>query len=73
MTGIDPAGEDRDPTVIAHLLKLHLDEPLPSGICIGPAVLKGDLGESQRIQKPVLGSSEKLRSLEVAAMAIVIR
>jgi len=50
------AGEERDPTVIANLhQKLHLDEPLPIRYLYWAAgVLKGDLGESVRIQKPVL-------------------
>src|SRR5213075_837083 len=50
------AGEDRDPSVVAHLrAKFHLDEPLPVryGYWLG-GVLRGDLGESVRIQKPVL-------------------
>src|SRR5215472_16783219 len=50
------AGEVRDPTVIAYLhKKLHLDEPLPVRYLYWfGGVLRGDLGESQRIQKPVL-------------------
>jgi peptide/nickel transport system permease protein len=50
------AGEEQDPSVIAHLrTKLHLDEPLPVryGYWMG-GVLKGDLGESIRTQQPVL-------------------
>ncbi len=50
------AGEEQDPTVIAHLReKLHLDEPLPVRYAywIG-GVLQGDLGESVRNQQPVL-------------------
>src|SRR6478752_6425346 len=49
------AGEDQDPTVIAHLHeKLHLDKPLPIRYLYwAGGVLKGDLGESVRIQKPV--------------------
>ena len=49
------AGEERDPSVIEALrAKFHLDEPLPVryGYWLG-GVLKGDLGESVRIQKPV--------------------
>src|SRR5437868_13319944 len=49
------AGEDRDPNVVAYLrAKFHLDEPLPVryGYWLG-GVLRGDLGESVRIQKPV--------------------
>src|SRR5262244_4489095 len=70
------AGEERDPTVIAHLRqKLHLDEPLPVRYLYwAGGVLKGDLGESQRIQKPVLDLIlEKLPvTLELACLAILI-
>ena len=70
------AGEDRDPTVIAHLRqKLHLDESLPIRYLYwAGGVLKGDLGESVRIQKPVLELIvEKLPvTLELALLAIVI-
>ena len=70
------AGEERDPTVIAHLHeKLHLDDPLPVRYLywVG-GVLRGDLGESVRIQKPVLDLvAEKLPvTIELAALAIVI-
>ena len=76
----DPAmilsGEDRDPTVIAYLhQKLHLDQPLPlQYLYWAGGVLTGDLGESVRIQKPVLDLIvEKLPvTLELACMAIVI-
>jgi peptide/nickel transport system permease protein len=70
------AGEDRDPSVVAYLHeKLHLDEPLP--IRYGywlVGVLHGDLGESMRVQKPVLDLIlEKLPvTLQLASMAIVI-
>jgi peptide/nickel transport system permease protein len=70
------AGEERDPTVIADLhQKLHLDEPLPIRYLYWAAgVLKGDLGESVRIQKPVLDLvMEKLPvTLELAFLAILI-
>ena len=70
------AGEERDPTVIAELhQKLHLDEPLPIRYLYWAAgVLKGDLGESVRIQKPVLDLVvEKLPvTLELAFLAILI-
>src|ERR1700681_713978 len=70
------AGEDRDPTVIAHLHeRLHLDKPLPVRYLYwAGGVLKGDLGESVRIQKPVRELIfEKLPvTLELAALAIVI-
>src|SRR5438876_1650832 len=71
-----PAGEGRDPTVIAYLhQKLHRDEPLPIRYLYwAGGVLKGDLGESVRIQKPVLDLIiEKLPvTLELALLAIVI-
>jgi peptide/nickel transport system permease protein len=70
------AGEDADPTVIAHLrTTLHLDQPLPVRYLYwAGGVLKGDLGESQRIKKPVLELIlEKLPvTLELACIAIVI-
>jgi len=70
------AGEDRNPTVLAHLhQRLHLDEPLPIRYLYwAGGVLKGDLGESVRIQKPVLDLIiEKLPvTLELALLAIVI-
>jgi peptide/nickel transport system permease protein len=70
------AGEERDPTVIQHLHeKLHLDDPLPVryGYWIS-GVLKGDLGESMRLQKPVLDLIlQKLPvTLELAFLAIII-
>ena len=70
------AGEDQDPTVIAYLhKKMHLDEPLPVRYAywIG-GVFQGDLGESLRIQKPVLELiQEKLPvTLQLAAMAMLI-
>jgi peptide/nickel transport system permease protein len=70
------AGEEQDPTVIAYLhKKMHLDEPLPVryGYWI-TAVAHGDLGESLRIQEPVLTLiRQKLPvTLELAAIAIVI-
>jgi peptide/nickel transport system permease protein len=70
------AAEDQDPTVIAHLHeKLHLDKPLPIRYLYwAGGVLKGDLGESVRIQKPVRELIfEKLPvTLELAALAIAI-
>jgi peptide/nickel transport system permease protein len=70
------AGEDRDPSVVAYLHdKLHLDKPLPVRYLywLG-GVLRGDLGESMRMQKPVTALiAEKLPvTLELAAIAIVI-
>ncbi len=70
------AGEDRDPNVVAHLrAKLHLDEPLPVRYAywLG-GVVRGDLGESLRIQKPVLDLIlEKLPvTVQLATMAFLI-
>jgi peptide/nickel transport system permease protein len=70
------AGEDQDPQVIAYLRqKMHLDEPLPVryGYWIA-GVAHGDLGESLRIQEPVLGLIlQKLPvTLELAAIAMAI-
>ena len=70
------AGEDQDPTVIAYLQKkMHLDEPLPVRYAYWMGgVLTGDLGESLRIQKPVLELiKEKLPvTLQLAGMAMLI-
>jgi peptide/nickel transport system permease protein len=70
------AGEDRDPSVVAYLHeKLHLDEPLPVRYFYWVrGVLQGDLGESLRMQKPVLALIvEKLPvTLELAGLAIVV-
>jgi len=70
------AGEDQDPSVVAYLrAKLHLDEPLPVRYLYWiTGVLQGDLGESMRLQKPVLALIlEKLPvTLELASLAILI-
>ena len=70
------AGEDQDPTVIAYLQKkMHLDQPLPVRYAYWMGgVLRGDLGESLRIQKPVLELiQEKLPvTLELAGLAMLI-
>jgi peptide/nickel transport system permease protein len=70
------AGEDRDPNVVAYLHeKLHLDEPFPVRYYYWiSAVLHGDLGESLRLQRPVLALIlEKLPvTLELASFAILI-
>ena len=70
------AGEDQDPTVIAYLQKkMHLDQPLPVRYAYWMGgVLRGDLGESLRIQKPVLELiREKLPvTLELAGLAMLI-
>ena len=70
------AGEDQDPEVVRYLReKLHLDQPLPVRYLhwVG-GVLQGDLGESLRIQKPVLELIlEKLPvTIQLAAMAMLI-
>jgi peptide/nickel transport system permease protein len=70
------AGEERDPQVIAFLRhKYHLDEPLPVryGLWV-MGVMHGDLGESIRINKPVLDLVlEKLPvTAELAGLAILI-
>jgi peptide/nickel transport system permease protein len=70
------AGEERDPTVIAFLRhKYHLDQPLPVRYGLwAMGVLRGDLGESIRINKPVLDLVlEKLPvTAELAGLAIVV-
>src|SRR3954468_15093904 len=70
------AGEERDPTVIAHLREtMHLDEPFPvRSLYWVRGVLRGDLGESLRLQQPVRGLiADKLPvTLELASIAIVI-
>ena len=70
------AGENQDPNVIAYLQKkMHLDESLPVRYRYWITdVLHGDLGESLRIQQPVLELiQQKLPvTLELAALAMVI-
>ena len=71
------AGEEQDPKVIAYLReKLHLDEPLPVRYAywVG-GVLHGDLGESLRMQQPVLELVlQKLPvTMELAVLAMVDR
>ena len=70
------AGEEQDPTVIAHLReKLHLDEPLPVRYLLWVGgVLQGDLGESVRTQQAVLPLIlQKLPvTAELALLAFVI-
>ena len=70
------AGEEQDPTVIAHLrAQLHLDDPLPLRYAhwVG-GVLQGDLGDSVRNQQPVLDLVlQKLPvTLQLGLMAFVI-
>ena len=70
------AGEERDPNVVAYLhAKLHLDDPFPVRYYYWiSGVLHGDLGESLRLQRPVLALIlEKLPvTIELAAFAIAI-
>jgi peptide/nickel transport system permease protein len=70
------AGEERSPEVIRYLReKFHLDEPLPVRYWYWlTGVLHGDLGDSVRIQRPVLDLVvEKLPvTLQLAAMAMAI-
>src|SRR5258708_29710684 len=70
------AGEDRDPNTVAYLrAKFHLDESLPMRYWHWvSAVVRGDLGESVRIQKAVTELIlEKLPvTIELAAMAMLI-
>jgi peptide/nickel transport system permease protein len=70
------AGEDQDPNTVAYLRqKMHLDEPLPVryGYWIS-GVLRGDLGESLRIQQPVrqLIQDKLPVTVQLAAMAMLI-
>ncbi|MEP7067707.1 MAG: ABC transporter permease [Usitatibacter sp.] len=69
------AGEDRDESLVQHLrAKFHLDDPIPVryGYWIKD-VLRGDLGESVRIQKPVTELIlEKLPvTIELAVLAML--
>src|SRR3954470_18441615 len=70
------AGEDQDPTVVTYLReKMHLDQPFPVRYLYwAGGALRGDLGESLRVQKPVTELIlEKLPvTLQLASMAIVI-
>jgi peptide/nickel transport system permease protein len=70
------AGEDQSPEVVAYLRqKMHLDEPFPVRYAYWiSGVAHGDLGESLRIQEPVLGLIiQKLPvTLELAAIAMLI-
>src|SRR4051812_36048358 len=70
------AGEERGPAVIAFLReKYHLDQPLPVRYALWiEGVLRGDLGESIRIKRPVLELiKEKLPVTgQLALMALLI-
>src|SRR4029077_10129330 len=70
------AGEDRAPEGFPFLrAKFHLDEPLPVRYWYwAKGVLHGDLGDSVRIQKPVMELIlEKLPvTIQLATMAMLI-
>ncbi|HJU24490.1 MAG TPA: ABC transporter permease [Casimicrobiaceae bacterium] len=70
------AGEEQDPTVIAHIREtMHLDQPFPVRYLYWlRGVMHGDLGESLRMQQPVGALIiEKLPvTIELACIAIVI-
>ncbi|TGD97341.1 ABC transporter permease [Methylobacterium nonmethylotrophicum] len=70
------SGEERDPEVIAFIrAKYHLDRSLPVRYAYwAGGVLQGDLGESIRLQKPVLELvREKLPvTLELACLAMLV-
>ena len=70
------AGEERDPETIRYLReKFHLDQPVPVRYWYWlSGVLQGDLGESVRIQKPVMELIlEKLPvTIQLATMAMAI-
>ncbi len=70
------AGEEQDPAVVAHLRQtMHLDEPLPVRYAYWMAgVLRGDLGESVRMQLPVRDLiAQKLPvTVQLALMAFVV-
>jgi peptide/nickel transport system permease protein len=70
------AGEDQDPAVIAYIRTTYnLDRPLPVRYALWlEGVLRGDLGLSIRIQRPVLDLiAEKLPvTAELAGLALLI-
>src|SRR3954447_14929430 len=70
------AGEDQDPAVIAYIRAANnLDRPLPVRYALWlEGVLRGDLGQSIRIQRPVLDLiGEKLPvTAELAGLALLI-
>jgi peptide/nickel transport system permease protein len=70
------AGEEQDPAVVAHLRKtMHLDEALPLRYAywVG-GVLRGDLGESVRMQLPVreLVAQKLPVTMQLALMAFAV-
>jgi peptide/nickel transport system permease protein len=70
------AGENQDPAVIAHIRQqYHLDQPLPVRYALWlEGVLRGDLGQSIRIQRPVVELiAEKLPvTAELAGLALLV-
>ncbi|MDB5559407.1 MAG: transporter permease [Enterovirga sp.] len=70
------AGEDKDPEVIAQIrARYHLDQPIPVQYLLWiKGVLSGDLGQSIRLNVPVLDLiAQKLPvTLQLAVMAMVI-
>ena len=70
------AGEDQDPAVIAYIRATYnLDRPLPVRYVLWlEGVLRGDLGQSIRIQRPVLDLiAEKLPvTAELAGLALLV-
>jgi peptide/nickel transport system permease protein len=70
------AGEERDPETIRYLReRFHLDDPLPLRYWYWlSGVLQGDLGDSVRIQKPVMELIlQKLPvTIQLATMAMLI-
>src|SRR4051794_3649289 len=70
------AGEDQDPAVIAYIRAAYnLDRPLPVRYALWlEGVVRGDLGQSIRIQRPVLDLiAEKLPvTAELAGLALLI-
>ena len=70
------AGENQDPAVIAHIRQTYyLDRPIPVRYALWlEGVLRGDLGQSIRIQRPVADLiAEKLPvTAELAALALLV-
>jgi peptide/nickel transport system permease protein len=70
------AGEDKDPEVIAQIrARYHLDQPIPIQYLFWiKGVLSGDLGQSIRLNVPVLDLiAQKLPvTLQLAVMAMII-
>jgi len=70
------AGENQDPAVIAHIRQTYyLDRPIPVRYALWlEGVLRGDLGQSIRIQRPVADLiAEKLPvTAELAGLALLV-